>query len=502
MRLGTEFLPKLEEGNLWIRALLPPTITLDAGRDTVNKIRDVIASYPPVRTVVSEQGRGEDATDPDGSFVAEFFVPLKPFEEWPAGLTKPKLVKELAERLENEFIGIDFNFSQYIQDNIEEAVSGVKGENSIKIFGRDLAELERLSKAVKDELAKVPGVTDPGAFNLLGQPNLVIQVDRAKAARYGITVSDMNTVVQAAIGGQEVTRIYEGEMNFALAVRLAPQYRDNIDAIRSVPVALPNSDPKSSTAYIALGDVAEVRLETGAAYIYRQNTERFVPIKYSVRGRDLGSTVADAQARIAKNVQLKEGYRLEWSGEFGALVDAKKRLAIIIPLSLVLIMMLLYSLFNSVRDSLLALSGIPFAACGGILGLYLFGLNASVSAAVGFISLFGVSAMDGILLVSYIRRRLDEGFGKEDAIIGAAQARMRQIFMTGFSACIGLVPAAISTGIGSQVQQPLACVIVGGMLLSPICSLLVIPILARLAMPTVRRTAARSGRVAETGPAE
>ena len=503
LRLGTEFLPKLEEGNLWIRALLPPTITLDAGRDTVNKIRAVIASYPPVRTVVSEQGRGEDATDPDGSFVAEFFVPLKPFEEWPAGLTKPKLVKELSARLESEFIGIDFNFSQYIQDNIEEAVSGVKGENSVKIFGRDLGELERLSKAVKEELSKVPGVTDAGAFNLLGQPNLVIQVDRAKAARYGITVADMNTVVQAAIGGQEITRIYDGEMNFALTVRLAPQYRDNIDAIRSVPVALPNSDPKSPTAYIALGDVAEVRLETGAAYIYRQNTERFVPIKYSVRGRDLGSTVADAQARIAKNIQLKEGYRLEWSGEFGALVEAKKRLAIIVPLSLLLIMMLLYSLFNSIRDSLLALAGIPFAACGGILGLYMFGLNFSVSAAVGFISLFGVSAMDGILLVSYIRRRLDEGFGKDEAIIGSAQARMRQIFMTGFSACIGLVPAAFSTGIGSQVQQPLACVIVGGMLLSPICSLLVIPTLARLVMPTVRRTVPEGREhAAEPGPAE
>src|SRR5215475_4213714 len=501
MRLGTEFLPKLEEGNLWIRALLPPTITLDAGRDTVNKIRAVIASYPPVRTVVSEQGRGEDATDPDGSFVAEFFVPLKPFEEWPAGLTKPKLVRELATRLESEFIGIDFNFSQYIQDNIEEAVSGVKGENSVKIFGRDLGELERLSKAVKEELSRVPGVTDPGAFNLLGQPNLVIQVDRAKAARYGITVADMNTVVQAAIGGQEVTRIYEGEMNFALTVRLAPQYRDNVDAIRSVPVALPNSDPKSPTAYIALGDVAEVRLETGAAYIYRQNTERFVPIKYSVRGRDLGSTVAEAQARIAKNVELKEGYRLEWSGEFGALVEAKKRLAVIVPLSLLLIMMLLYSLFNSIRDSLLALAGIPFAACGGILGLYVFGLNFSVSAAVGFISLFGVSAMDGILLVSYIRRRLDEGFGKDEAIIGAAQARMRQIFMTGLSACIGLVPAAISTGIGSQVQQPLACVIVGGMLLSPICSLLVIPTMARLFMPEVAATEAGEARSEAEHPA-
>src|SRR5690242_1175095 len=499
MRLGTEFLPKLEEGNLWIRALLPPTITLEAGRDTVNKIRAVIGSYEPVRTVVSEQGRGEDATDPDGSFVAEFFVPLKPFEEWPAGLTKPKLVKEMASRLESEFIGIDFNFSQYIQDNIEEAVSGVKGENSVKIFGPDLGELERLSKQVKDELAKVPGVTDPGAFNLLGQPNLVIQVDRAKAARYGITVSDMNTVVQAAIGGQEITRVYDGEMNFPLSVRLAPQYRDNVDAIRSVPVALPNPDPKSPTTYIALGDVAEVRLETGAAYIYRQNTERFVPIKYSVRGRDLGSTVAEAQKRIAKTVALKEGYRLEWSGEFGALVEAQKRLAVIVPLSLLLIMMLLYSLFNSLRDSLVALSAIPFAVCGGILGLYLFGLNASVSAAVGFISLFGVSTMDGVLLVSYIRRRLDEGLGKDEAIIGAAQIRMRQIFMTGFSACIGLVPAAISTGIGSQVQQPLACVIVGGMLLSPIASLLVIPTVARLAMPTARRTAARR---ASTAPAE
>jgi len=501
-QLGTEFLPKLEEGNIWIRGLLPPTITLDAGRETVNKIRNVIASYPPVRTVVSEQGRGEDATDPDGSFVAEFFVPLKPVEEWPAGLTKPQLVKQLAERLEGEFIGIDFNFSQYIQDNIEEAVSGVKGENSVKIFGRDLTELERLSKAVKEELSKVPGIQDAGVFNLLGQPNLVIEVDRSKAARYGITVSDMNVVVQAAIGGQEVTRIYEGEMNFPLTVRLAQQYRDNIDAIRSVPVALPNPDSKSPTSYIALGDVATVRLETGAAYIYRQNTQRFVPIKYSVRGRDLGSTVAEAQARIAKNVVLKDGYRLEWSGEFGALVEAKKRLAIIVPLSLILIMMLLYSLFNSVRDSMLALAGIPFAVCGGILGLYAFGLNASVSAAVGFISLFGVSAMDGILLVSYIRRAMDEGLGRDEAIIGAAQTRMRQIFMTGFSACIGLVPAALSTGIGSQVQQPLACVIVGGMLLSPICSLLVIPIFARLAMPAVRKTVFTARQRPQPGPAE
>ena len=490
LRLGTEFLPKLEEGNMWIRALLPPTITLEAGMNTVGAMRDVIRKYAPVRTVVSEQGRGEDATDPDGSFVAEFFVPLKPFDEWPPGLTKAELIRQMNEELHDKFVGVDFNFSQYIQDNIEEAVSGVKGENSVKIFGRDLAELERLSKALKTELSQVSGVQDAGGFNLLGQPNLVVRIDRAKAARYGFSVADINAVVQAAIGGQEVTRVYEGEMNFALTVRLAPEYRRSVDAIRAIPVALPNNDPKAPTAYIALGDLGEVKLETGAAYIYRENGQRFVPIKYSVRDRDLGSTVEDAQARIADKLPMPQGYRVEWTGEFGALVEAQKRLAIIVPLSLLLIGMLLYSLFNSIRDSLLALSGIPFAVCGGILGLTFAGLNFSISAAIGFISLFGVSAMDGILLVSYIRRNLDNNMGLEPAIVGAAETRMRQILMTGFSACIGLVPAALSTGIGSQVQQPLACVIVGGMLLSPICSLLVIPALSRLVMrpPTVTRS--------------
>jgi cobalt-zinc-cadmium resistance protein CzcA len=485
MRLGTEFLPKLEEGNMWIRAVMPPTINLEAGMDTVARIRNIIKSYPPVRTVFSEQGRGDEGTDPDGSFLAEFFVPLKPRDQWPKGMTKEILVRDLREHLNREFIGIDFNFSQYIQDNIEEAVSGVKGENSIKIFGRDLNELERLAKQLKAEIGEVPGVSDPAAFSLLGQPNLVVRIDRAKAARYGFSVADINAVVEAAIGGQEVTRVYEGEMNFGLTVRLAPEYRRSIEAIRAIPVALPNSDPKAPTAYIALSELGEVKLESGAAYIYRENAQRFVPLKYSVRGRDLGSTVAEAQQRVDEKMPLPSGYRMEWTGEFGALEEAKKRLAVIVPLSLLLILMLLYSLFNSVRDSFLALSGIPFAVAGGVLGLYVAGLNASVSAAVGFISLFGVSAMDGILLVSYIRKNMDEGRDTESAIIHAAETRMRQIFMTGLSACIGLVPAAFSTGIGSQVQQPLACVIVGGMLLSPICSLLVIPTLARLTLPDV-----------------
>ena len=264
----------------------------------------------------------------------------------------------------------------------------------------------------------------------------------------------------------------------------------NIDAIRSIPVALPSNDSAKSLRRLTFrsATLASVKLEPGAAYIYRENSQRFIPIKYSVRDRDLGSTVAEAQKRVAEKVPLPQGYSMEWSGEFGALQEAKKRLAFIVPLSLLLILMLLYSLFNSVRDSLLALSGIPFAVAGGILGLYVGGQNMSVSAAVGFISLFGVSAMDGILLVSYIRKNLDEGMSSEEGIIDAGKTRMRQVFMTGLSACIGLVPAAISSGIGSQVQQPLACVIVGGMLLSPVCSLFVIPTLARIFMPKVEHT--------------
>jgi cobalt-zinc-cadmium resistance protein CzcA len=485
-RLGTEFLPKLEEGNMWIRALLPPTISLEAGTATVAGIRKIITSYPEVGAVYSEQGRGDDGIDPDGPFVVELFVPLKPPDQWPSGVTKEKLVQSMSRRLQERFVGVDFNFSQYIEDNIEEAVSGVKGENSVKLFGPDLDELERKAKSVTELLNKVPGVAEAGTFNMLGQPNLLISVDRAKAARYGFSVSDINSVVQAAIGGQEISRVYEGERNFALRVRLAAQYRGNVDAIRAIPIAVPNGG-SGPTAYIPLGDVADVHLETGAAYIYRENNQRYAPIKYSVRGRDLGSTVAEAQARTAKEIHFRPGYRVEWSGEFGALQEAKLRLAYIIPLSLLFILMLLYSLFNSVRDSLLALTGIPFAVSGGVLGLYVADLNFSVSAAVGFISLFGVSAMDGILLISYIRRGLADGQDRELAITQSALTRMRQIFMTGLSACIGLVPGAISTGIGAQVQQPLATVIVGGMLLSPVCSLLVIPTLARLFMPATSK---------------
>ena len=400
-RLGSEFLPTLEEGNLWIRASMPPTISLEAGMPIVNKIREILLHYPEVITVVSQHGRPDNGSDAAGFFNAEFFVPLKPFDEWPVGMTKSKLIDELQAEFSEEFIGIDFNFSQYIQDNVEEGLSGVKGANSAKIIGPDLATLEKIARAAMREMAQVQGITDLGAFWVLGQPNLNIRVDRKKAARYGLSVNDVNNVVQAALGGTVATTLLEADRQFGVAVRLAPEYRNNIDEVRNLKVGVQTS---AGNAYIPLGDLASITLDTGASYIFRERNQRFVPIKFSVRGRDLAGAVEEAQQRISRNVKLPTGYRIEWAGEFEWLQQAKKRLAIILPITFVLIILLLYGLFNSLRDSLLALFGLPFAVCGGILGLYVSGLDFSISAAIGFISLFGVSVMSGILIINGYHR--------------------------------------------------------------------------------------------------
>jgi heavy metal efflux system protein len=473
-RLGSEFLPTLEEGNLWIRASMPPTISLEAGMPIVDKIREILLRHPEVITVVSQHGRPDDGSDAAGFYNAEFFVPLKPFDEWPTGLTKDKLINELQVEFNNEFVGIDFNFSQYIQDNVEEGLSGVKGANSAKIIGSDLATLEKLARAAMAEMAKVQGITDLGAFWVLGQPNLNIRIDRTKAARYGLSVNDVNNVVQVALGGTTATTLLEADRQFDVVARLAPQYRANIDDVRNLKVGIQTS---SGAAYIPLSELATVSLDTGASYIFRERNQRFVPIKFSVRGRDLAGAVEEAQRRIAQNVKLPSGYRIEWSGEFEWLQEAKQRLAIILPITLLLIMILLYMLFNSLRDTLLALLGLPFAICGGILALYVTGLDFSVSAAIGFISLMGVSVMSGILIINGYYRVAATGLAPAEAMVAAAEQQMRPILMMTLSACIGLLPAAISTGIGSQVQRPLATVIVGGMLIGPIMLLVVVPAL-------------------------
>jgi heavy metal efflux system protein len=473
--LGSEFLPALEEGNYWIRAAMPQTMSLDAGTEATRKMREILLGHPEIITVVSQHGRPDNGSDASPFSNVELFAPLKPYNEWPAGMTKDKLTARLQEEFAAALPGVVFNFSQYIQDNVEEALSGVKGANSVKILGPNLTVLEQYAGRVLHEMQQVKGMEDLGIFHIVGQPNLNIKVDRTKAARYGLNTGDVNSVVQAALAGAVASTVLESDRQFNLTVRLAPRYRDSIEKIGDVPVGYQASN--GTTAYVPLRDLATISLDSGASYIYHETTQRYIPIKFSVRGRDLGSTVAEAQARIARNVNLPTGYRILWAGEFQDLQTAKERMAVFVPMSLALILILLYSLFNSIRDSLLALAGIPFAIGGGILALFVTGLPFSVSAAIGFISLFGVSVMNGILVLTYFNQLRVQGFGPVDAMERAAEKRMRPMLMTALSACIGLVPAAFSTGIGSQVQRPLATVVVGGMLFGPIMLLAVVPAL-------------------------
>jgi cobalt-zinc-cadmium resistance protein CzcA len=479
--LGLEFLPKLEEGNLWIRATLPPSISLEEANGHVNHMRRVIKSFPEAITVISQNGRPDDGTDATGFFNAEFFVPLKPFDAWPSRVDKEKLTQQVSAALEAQFPGIEFNFSQYIEDNVEEAASGVKGENSVKLFGNDLGTLEKTAAKIKEVMGTVPGISDLAVLNSLGQPTVQIDIDRARAARYGLAPGDINSTIAAAIGGQTAGNLYEegSDRNFPMVVRLAPNYRQSLDAIRRITIGAP-SPGGNGVVPIPLTDVANVRLVSGAAFVYRENQERYIPIKFSVRGRDLGSAVSDAQYKIAEQVQLPAGYRLEWVGEFGELQEAIGRLAVAVPLALGLICILLFLNFGSVTEMLLAASAVPMALIGGVFALFLTGTPFSVSAAIGFVALFGISAMDGIIVIGYFNRQIASGIDRSAALLRTCNVQMRPVAMTCIVACVGLLPAALSTGIGSQVQKPLAIVVVGGSLLAPFLVLLVLPVLIDL----------------------
>ncbi len=493
--LGLEFLPTLEEGNLWIRATMPPSISLEAGNETVNKIRRVIQSYPEVITVASHQGRPDDGTDPIGFFNAEFFAPLKPREEWPQGVDKEKLTSILSQRLNDSFPGVEFSFSQAISDNVQEAISGVKGENSLKIFGGNLETLTEIGNKIKAVMSTIPGVADLTVYTSLGQPTVRIVVDRIAAGRYGLTPGDVNSAIQAAIGGQAAGDLYEdgSDRHFPIVVRLAPKYRENVEAISNLAIGV--QDPTTNkVTQIPLKELADVRMVSGASFIYREQQQRYVPVRFSVRGRDLGSTIYEAQRRIAEEVHLPAGYRLEWAGSFGSLQDALARLEVIVPLTIVLIGMLLYIHFASVVDMLLGLSVIPMAVIGGIFALVLTHTPFSVSAAIGFIALFGISVMEGIILLSYVNQLIDDGVERETSILQACKTRFRPVMMTCCAACVGLLPAAFSTAIGSQVQRPLALVVVGGILLAPALVLILFPVLislfSRRKSPAVRADAA------------
>ncbi len=476
--LGLEFLPKLEEGNMWIRASMPASISLEEGNTYVNRMRTLLKSYPEVKTVISQNGRPDDGTDATGFFNAEFFVPLIPFDIWPKGITKENLTETISSRMQEKFPGIEFNFSQYIEDNVEEASSGVKGQNAIKLYGNDLATLEKTAKQIQAVMMTVPGITDLSIFKALGQPTVKIDIDRSRAARYGLAPGDINATVQAAIGGQAAGNLYEdgSDRNFPMTVRLAPDYRQSLESIKRITVGAPNPNG-NGIVQIPLTDVASVKLVSGASFIYREQQERYIPLKFSVRGRDLGSAVMEAQQKVAEQVQIPGGYRLEWVGEFGQLEDAIARLKLVVPLSILLILLLLYFNFNSLVDTLLAASVMPMALIGGIFALYLSGTPFSVSAAIGFIGLFGISVMEGIIVLTYFNQMLESGLSRPQAILKSCHTRLRPVMMTCSAACVGLLPAAFATGIGSQVQKPLALVVVGGIVLAPVLILVILPLL-------------------------
>ncbi|WLB51652.1 efflux RND transporter permease subunit [Bradyrhizobium japonicum] len=475
--LGLEFLPKLEEGNLWIRATLPPTISLQEGNTYVNEMRKLIRARPEVESVVSQHGRPDDGTDAAGFFNAEFFAPLKPASQWPGTHDKEELTAQLLKQLDDRFPGVEFNFSQYLQDNVSEAVSGVKGENSIKLFGSDLQALTDTANKIKSVLATVQGVTDLAVFTSLGQPTIQIDIDRAKAARYGLAPGDINATIKVAIGGDTAGDLYEpgSDRHFPIIVRLAPEYRRSAEAIQNLRIGAPG--PNGTVTQIPLSEVATISLVSGAAYIYREQQERYLPIKFSVRERDLGSAIREAQQKIAEQVQLPPGAHMDWVGEFGNLQDAIRRLSIVVPISLALIGVLLWFNFGSMTDTLLAMSVIPMAIFGGVLGLLITGTAFSVSAAIGFIALFGIAVMDGIIILSQFNQLIEEGMDRMSAVIRTGELQLRPVLMTCVVAGVGLLPAALSEGIGSQVQKPLAVVVVTGMMLAPVVILVTLPVL-------------------------
>ena len=472
--LGGEFLPKLEEGNVWARATMPLTISLQQSAKLTNRIRATFMTFPEVATVVSQLGRPDDGTDATGFFNSEFYVALRPHERWPRGLGKPQLVKEMDEQLVRRFPGINFGYSQNIEDNVDEALSGVKGSNSVKVFGPRLEQDERVANDVKTAIDSVPGIVDTAVYRSLGQPNLVIVPERKAAARYGLNVGDVTAVVQAAIGGQAITQVLEGDRRFDLVVRWKPQYRESLEAIRQIRVSTPGG------GQVPLDQVAQIQTAEGASFIYREDLQRYVPIRFAVRGRDLESTVADAKRRVAQQVKLPEGVHLEWSGEYGELQAANRRLMIVVPFALLLITGILYSATLSLIDTFIIMAQIPVACLGGILALIVTGTPFSVSAGVGFISIFGIAVMDGILLSSYIRNLWEQGHPFLEGIVLGSDRRFRAVIMTAMVDAIGLLPAALSTKIGAQTQRPLAIVVIGGALAIMLLTRVLQPVLIYL----------------------
>jgi heavy metal efflux system protein len=469
--IGSEFLPHLDEGAIWVRGTLAPSTGPSTGIDVAKRARLILANYPEAKQVVSQVGRPDDGTDASGFYNTEFYVDLLPRSKWRNEFkTKEDLIASMDQSL-GQIPGVDWNFSQPISDNVEEAVSGVKGELAVKLFGRDLKSLEQKADEIQDVMAKIPGVADLGTFQVRGQPNVNLVVDRAAADRFGINVSDVQDAVETAVGGKAVSQILIGEQRYDLTVRYQQPFRKTVEDIANIRILAPSGER------VSLAQLSQVKLEDGASTIYREGNSRYIAIKYSVRGRDLGSTVRDAIERVRQKVQLPEGYHLDWTGEYESQQRANKRLAIIVPITVLLMSLILYSAFNSWKWVGLILAVVMLSPLGGFISLLVTGTHFSVSSGLGFLALMGVSVEIGVIMVEYINQLRTRGMSPPEAAKEGAVLRLRPIMMTMLVATLGLLPAAMSHDIGSDSQRPFAIVIVGGLIFELLISVILLPAL-------------------------
>ncbi|MGA7341345.1 MAG: CusA/CzcA family heavy metal efflux RND transporter, partial [Terracidiphilus sp.] len=478
--IGSEFLPHLDEGSIWVRGTLPPSEGPSASIDFTNQARIVMASFPEVTQVVSQTGRPDDGTDTTGFFDTEYFVDLKPMKQWRPVFhqNKDALIAAMDKELE-KFPGVIWNYSQPISDNMEEAVSGVKGELAVKLYGDDLHTLEQKAEEIQAQMATVRGIADLGIFRIIGQPNLNYTVDRDAAARWGINVADIQDAIQTAVGSNAITQVQQGEARYDVALRYQKQYRDTREAIEDVRLLAPSGER------VSLSQLTKASTDDGAEEIYREGGQRYIAIKYSVRGRDLGSTVEEAIAKVTRNVSLPAGYHLEWAGEFASQQRANRRMAIVVPITVLAIFLILYTMFRSFKWAMLILVSVVMASVGGPLALFITHTNFSVSSAVGFLALFGVSVEIGVIMIEFInqlraRRKGMEASDPEHIIAAAVDGsvlRLRAIMMTMLVATLGLLPAALSHAIGSDSQRPFAIVIVGGLIANLVIGVFLLPTL-------------------------
>ena len=468
--IGSEFLPHLDEGAIWVRGTLAPSTGPTEGVRVANAARVVLASFPEVTEVTSQVGRPDDGTDTAGFFNTEYFVDLKPKDQWRPVFHQDKdaLIAAMDREL-SKMPGILWNFSQPIADNMEEAVSGVKGELAIKLYGNDLQVLEDKGDEIVNIMKKVRGVEDLGLFRVLGQPNLNISIDRQAAARYGINVTDIQDAVETAVGGKAVSQVLQGEQRYDLVVRYTAPYRDNKEAIEAVRLLAPTGER------VSLAQLAQVDIKDGASEIKREENSRYVAIKYGVRGRDLGSTVEEAMKLVKEKVRLPIGYHLDWAGEYESQKRSQRRLAVVVPITLLVIFIILYTMFGSAKWAGLILANVAIAPVGGFLALLITGTHLSVSSGIGFLALFGVSVETGVIMLEYINQLRVRGHSIEDSAIEGAVLRLRPIMMTMLVAILGLLPAALSRAIGSDSQRPFAIVIVGGLISALIMGIFLLP---------------------------